>query len=46
MAAKKPPGWNAFNQLARKVAQVPKEAADAKMAADKKARKKAKKKKR
>lgn len=36
--SKKPNGWTAFNALARKLAQVPKEEVDAKIAKDKKAR--------
>lgn len=41
----KPAGWKAFDRLARAVAQVPKEEVDAKIAADKKARIKARRKK-
>lgn len=44
-AKKKPAGWRAFDRLARKLAQVPKEEVDAKVAADKAARIKARKKK-
>ena len=32
---KKPEGWNAFNSLARRLAKVPKEEVDAKVAKDK-----------
>lgn len=42
----KPKGWQAFDALARKVVSVPKEAVDAKVAADKKAGRKKKKAKR
>lgn len=41
----KPAGWKAFDRLARGLAQVPKEELDAKIAADRKARIKARKKK-
>lgn len=44
-APKKPKGWRAFDSLARSVAHVPKEDVDAKIAADKKKRIKARKKK-
>jgi len=43
--SKKPTGWKAFDALARKVAKVPKEKVDAKIAADKKQRLKKRKKK-
>lgn len=46
MAAKKPAGWNAFAKLARAVVKADSAAVDAKMAADKKARAKARRKKR
>lgn len=35
MESKKPDGWRAFDALARKVVQVPKEEVDAKVAKDK-----------
>lgn len=41
----KPRGFEAFDALTRKLIQVPKEKVDAKMQADKAARKKAKRKK-
>lgn len=44
-ATKKPKGWRAFDTLARNLAQVPKEQVDAKVAADKAKRIKARKKK-
>lgn len=43
-AKKKPKGWRKFDALARGLAQVPKEAVDAKVARDKAKRIKAKKK--
>jgi len=43
--AKKPPGFDAFDALSRKLVTVPKEKVDAKVAADRAARKKAKRKK-
>lgn len=43
--SKKPEGWRAFDALAKKLTQVPKEEVDAKIAADKKARLKKRKKK-
>jgi len=42
---KKPEGWRAFDSLARKIVNVPKEAVDAKVAKDKAARIKKRKKK-
>lgn len=42
---KKPLNWSRFDNAARKVAKVPKEQVDAKIAADKKARTKKKKRK-
>jgi len=45
MADKKPPGWDAFDALARKVASVPKDKVDAKMAKDRAKRIAARKKK-
>ena len=44
-AKKKPKGWRAFDALARRVAQVPKEEVDKKIKRDKAKRKKAKRKK-
>lgn len=41
----KPKGWDAFDALARKIIKVPKDKLDAKIAADKKARIKARKRK-
>ena len=38
-ADKKPKGWRAFDQLAKKLVAVPKEEADAQVEADRKARK-------
>lgn len=35
MAAKKPKGWNAFNDLAKKLAEVDKDKVDKKIATDK-----------
>lgn len=43
--AKKPKGFDAFDALTRKLLTVPKEQVDAKIAADKAARKKARRKK-
>lgn len=40
----KPEGWRKFDALARRIARVPKDAVDAKMAKDKAARIKARKK--
>jgi hypothetical protein len=34
MAEKKPPGWNKFNTLAKRLVAVPKEKVDAKIAQD------------
>jgi len=45
MAAKKPKGWRAFDELTRKLVQVDKAAVDKKVAADKAKRIKARKKK-
>ena len=41
----KPRGWDVFDSLARKLVTIPKEQLDAKVAADKKARIKARKRK-
>jgi hypothetical protein len=43
--AKKPKGYDAFDALTRKLIAVPKEKVDAKIAADRTARRKAKRKK-
>jgi hypothetical protein len=45
MESKKPSGWRAFDSLAKRLIEVPKEQVDAKVAADKKARIKARKRK-
>lgn len=45
MESKKPEGWRKFDALAKRLAGVPKEEVDAKIAADKKKRIKAKRKK-
>lgn len=44
MAKRRPHGWGQFDKLARKVAAVPKEAVDEKIASEKKARKRRKRK--
>lgn len=44
-ATKKPPGFNAFHRAVRAIVQVPKADVDAKMAADKAARLKTRRKK-